>query len=31
MRMTREQARERVERLGVAYRLEDGSTVYVPD
>lgn len=31
MRMTREQARGRGERLGVAYRLEDGSTVYVPD
>ena len=31
MRMTEEQARGRGERLGVAYRLEDGSTVYVPD
>ncbi len=31
MRMTREQARGRGERLGVAYRLEDGSMVYVPE
>jgi len=31
MRMTREQARGKGERLGVAYRLEDGSMVYVPD
>ena len=31
MRMTEEQARGRGERLGVAYRLEDGSMVYVPD
>lgn len=31
MRMTQEQARGRGERLGVAYRLEDGSMVYVPD
>jgi hypothetical protein len=30
-RVTRESARGRGSRLGVAYRLEDGSMVYVPD
>lgn len=30
-RVTRERAEGRGNRLGIAYRLEDGSMVYVPD
>ena len=31
MRVTRTEAQGRGERLGTAYRLEDGTTVYVPE
>jgi hypothetical protein len=31
LKVTREKARGKGERLGVAYRLENGSMVYVPD
>jgi len=31
MKVSREKARGRGERLGTAYRLQDGSVVYVPD
>jgi hypothetical protein len=31
VKMTREQAKGRGMRLGTAYRLEDGSMVYVPE
>ena len=31
MKVTKEKAKGRGQRLGVAYRLEDGSMVYVPE
>ena len=31
MRVSKQKAKGRGERLGVAYRLEDGSLIYVPD